>query len=80
MFAAQVPDLTQEEAIDLVLLRKVYGISAREAWLELPEWEVELLLAALPERNQSDSDEYADDYEIVDPWAAPPQELSDLLD
>ena len=78
MFAAQIPNLTSEEALDLVLLRKHYGISAREAWLELPEWEVELLLAALPERNEAELDEETEP--LNDPWAAPPQELTDLLD
>jgi len=78
LFAAQIPDLTSEEAIDLVLLRKNYGISAREAYFEIPEWEVELLLAALPERNEAELDEETEP--LDDPWAAPPQELTDLLD
>jgi hypothetical protein len=57
-----------------VLLRQHYGISARSAYLELPEWELELLLSALPDREPAPSDDIPDD-----PWASPPQDLLDNL-
>jgi hypothetical protein len=71
LITAQVPDLTDEEALDLVLLRKEYGISAREAWTELPAWEVQLLVGAVrPDENVEDAG---------DPFDGPPAELRDLL-
>jgi hypothetical protein len=63
-----------------VLLRKYYRIGAREAYCELPEWEVELLLSALPERQEM-LDASSDDADDVpeDPWSKPPPDLEDLL-
>jgi len=74
--------LTTEEAADLVLLRRHYGISARDAYLTIPEWEITLLLAALPEREamlEALTEDDADG-DVPDPWESPPQELLDLLD
>lgn len=63
-----------------MLLRKYYRIGAREAYFELPEWEVELLLSALPERQEM-LNATNDDVEDVleDPWSKPPPDLEDLL-
>lgn len=74
LIAAEVPDLTEEEAADLILLRKEYGISAREAHMELPAWEVHLLLSAARPL------EYAENADIEsDPFEAPPSDLEKLL-
>ena len=74
LLVAEVPDLTEEEATDLILLRKEYGIGAREAYAELPAWEVQLLVAAARPIGPADLDVDAD------PFDAPPKELSDLFD
>ena len=69
-----MPEVTEQEAIDLVLLRKHYGIGAHDAYLTLPEWEIDLLLAAIPDRHGTTAENDPDD-----PWAAPPQDLIDHL-
>lgn len=74
LLVAEVPDLTEEEATDLILLRKEYGIGAREAFTELPAWEVQLLVAAARPMGPADMDH------DVDPFDAPPKELSELFD
>ena len=57
-----------------MLLRQHYGLSARSAYLELPDWELELLLTAIPDRQAAAESDIPDD-----PWAAPPQDLVDNL-
>ena len=72
LIAGGVPDLTEDEVTDLVLLRKEYGIGARQAWLELPSWEVELLCSAVRPEGSFVDDE-------GDPFEAPPSDLANLL-
>jgi hypothetical protein len=72
LITAQVPDLDETEVTDLVLLRKEYGIGAREAWMNMPAWEVQLLLGAVR------GDEPAED--VGDPFEdGPPSEFRDLF-
>lgn len=73
LITAQVPDLTEEEVTDLYLLRKEYGISAKQAWMEMPAWEVQLLLAA------ARPEEFKDEEEVTDPFDMPPANLDKLL-
>jgi len=73
LIAGEIPDLTDEEIMDLVLLRKEYGIGAREAWCELPAWEVALLCSAVRPVESADIEDEGD------PFEAPPKELADLL-
>ena len=68
-----MPDLSEEEVTDLYLLRKEYGISAKQAWMEMPAWEVQLLLAA------AQPEDFRDEDEGVDPFDAPPANLDKLL-
>lgn len=74
MIVADVPDLSDEDAMDLVLLRKEYGIGAREAWTVLPAWEVTLLLSAA--RPVGGGEEFVDE---GDPFESPPADLADML-
>jgi hypothetical protein len=73
LVAGGVPDLSDSEVTDLVLLRKEYGIGAEEAWTRLPAWEVELLCSAVRPPDGSPMDE-------GDPFEAPPEDLQKLLD
>ena len=73
MITATVPDLTDSEAEDIVLLRKEYGIGAREAWTVLPSWEVHLLLGAARPHVEMEEDESEGSLD------APPEGLDDLL-
>lgn len=70
---AEVPELTDEEAADLLTLRREYGISAREAWTELPAWEVQLLVAAARPMDIEDVEPEGD------PFDAPPSNIDKLL-
>ena len=71
--SGEVPELTEQEALDLVLLRQHYGIGARAAYLEIPEWEIELLLSGIPDREID-----ADQAPAGDPWTQPPADLDKL--
>lgn len=73
LITGEIPDLTDDEITDLVLLRKEYGIGAREAWMELPAWEVALLVGAVRPLQEETLEDQGD------PFEAPPQDLVDVL-
>lgn len=42
-----MPDLSGDEVVEMVLLERHYGISAHEAWMVRPAWEIDVKLSAV---------------------------------
>jgi hypothetical protein len=55
LIAAQ-PDVTEDEAVELLILRDRFGLSAEDVWARLPAWEVELLLAYARSSGEGEED------------------------
>lgn len=55
LIAAQ-PDVTEDEAVELLILRDRFGLSAEDVWARLPAWEVELLLAYARSSSEGEED------------------------
>jgi hypothetical protein len=81
------PELSEEERLELYLLRKHFGISAEEADKLLPAWEVRLLLEQLADEMEAlaaargGAEPEPDPAARVtggDPWSAAPKGLENL--